>query len=423
MHMAFIVLLSGFVLSISTTSLLIPSVRRFALSRGWVDRPDEKRKLHGIPIPPIGGVAIAAGFATGLFYVSMVQDSLPFEYTQPSIAVLIGLGAMVGVGLYDDVYGLSFKGKLFIQILVAGLLIGAGYQIDLSHLPLVEAIPAAQNMIGIPLTVLWIVGIINAVNLLDGLDGLAGGVVLIAFVGLAAAFGVQGDFGLIVFAVLIAGSLLGFLAHNFNPASIFMGDSGSLFLGCLLAVYSLSGTFHTGSSGLLLLVPVVALGLPVVDTGMSIVRRFMEGKSICAADRDHIHHRLLRRWSPRQSVLIMYGVASWFGTAAVLVVILSPAIKVAVLALTIVAAGAGLRLLGYLSRQPEPASDSQVEPRGPATVPIRSLAENHGDGESGLSGVDDSPIATEQHSMLKEKPYGQESIRHLCSKVAACPSA
>lgn len=413
MYMALIVLVSGFVLSISTTILLIPVVRRIALYRGWVDHPDTQRKLHGGPVPPIGGVAIAAGFATGLLYISLVQDTLPFDYTQPSIAVLIGLGAMVGAGLYDDIRGLSFKGKLFIQVLVACFLVAAGYQIDVSHLPFVGVNPFALTMISIPLTVLWIVGITNAVNLLDGLDGLAGGVVLIAFIGLAASFGVQGDFGLIVFAVLIAGSLLGFLAHNFNPASIFMGDSGSLFLGCLLAVYSLSGTFDVGSSGLLLLVPVVALGLPLVDTGMSIIRRLTAGKSICAADRDHIHHRLLRHWSQRQSVLILYGVAIWFGMAAVLVVVLSPALSLSVLALTVVACGAGLRLLGYLGRQPERTPESGIVRTGPTLLSRPRREERYGDGYADFPEENISILLEDKRGVAAKRPYPRKSVRSL----------
>lgn len=413
MYMAVIVLVSGFVLSISTTILLIPVVRRIALSRGWVDHPDAQRKLHGGPVPPIGGVAIAAGFAMGLLYISLVQDTLPFEYTQPSIAVLIGLGAMVGAGLYDDIHGLSFKGKLFIQTVVACFLVGAGYQIDVSHLPFVGADPFGQTMISIPLTVLWIVGITNAVNLLDGLDGLAGGVVLIAFIGLAAAFGVQGDFGVIVFAVLIAGSLLGFLVHNFNPASIFMGDSGSLFLGCLLAVYSLSGTFDAGSSGLLLLVPVLALGLPLVDTGMSIIRRLTAGKSICAADRDHIHHRLLRHWTQRQTVLILYGVALWFGMAAVLVALLSPAFIAGVLALTIVACGAGLRLLGYLGSQPHLQSAIRLDRTRPTLHPLPIQEEAHGNAYAGVVEEKISLSAEGDFGVVVDRPYSGNSLRTL----------
>lgn len=359
--MELVILGTAFALSVGITIVLTPLMGNLAVRRGWLDVPDTERKLHKRPIPAVGGVAIFAGFVAGLAYITAFRDQLPFELPPIPLSLALGLLAMVVTGFYDDIKGLGFKGKFLVQIVVAYGLIHAGYRIDLTNVPFVPDDVYTQALISIPLTLLWIVGTINAVNLIDGLDGLAGGVVLIAFACLAAVFGLHGDLGLTVYAIVVAGALIGFLAYNFSPASVFMGDAGSLFLGCLLAVYTLSGKAHADPM-LALLIPVVALGLPLMDTALSIVRRLAGGKSVCAPDSDHIHHRLSRRWPQWQAVLVLYAAATIFGVSAIAMSMLTPLIGFSVFAITVGASGAGLVLLGYLRLKSFRGSEQAVAP-------------------------------------------------------------
>lgn len=347
--MVYQVLLIGFLLTLVFTVFLTPVVRRLALQRGWVDRPDGQRKLHARVVPAVGGIAIAAGVAVGLAYMHGVQDLLPFGFELPPPALWIGALAMVVAGFYDDTRGLGFKGKFVVQVFAAYTLLYAGYRVDVSGLLPLGSDPYDHALLSIPLTILWIVGVINAVNLMDGLDGLAAGLVLIAFTCLALVFGMSGQVGLVMVAVIMAGALVGFLLYNFNPASIFMGDSGSMFLGYMLATYALEGQGHT-DPGLALLVPAVALGLPLLDTTLSIVRRAIERKAVFAPDSDHIHHRLRRIWSHRKAVLILYMAAALFGGAAVLMSQLDPLYSLAVLLSVTVLAAIGIGQLKYLRR-------------------------------------------------------------------------
>lgn len=347
--MEYSVLIAGFLVAFGTTALLTPIVRRLAIDQNWVDQPDGYRKLHTRVVPAVGGIAIALGFAIGLAYLHAVRALLPFDVQFPPSALWAGGLVIVASGFYDDIRGLGFKGKLAVQVVVAYGLLHAGYRVDLSWLPFVAEDPYAQALVSIPVTLLWIVGVINAVNLLDGLDGLAAGVSLIAFASLGLIFGLGGEFGLVMIALVATGALAGFLLFNFNPASIFMGDSGSLFLGYLLATYTLAGTGHA-NPWLALIVPAVALGLPLVDTTLSIARRFFDRKAICAPDRDHIHHRLMRTLSHRDAVLVLYSVAIAFGIAAVVMSIVPVAFSVAVIVGVCALTGMGLNRLKYLRR-------------------------------------------------------------------------
>lgn len=412
--MELVILGTAFALSVGITIVLTPLLGNLAVRRGWLDVPDSDRKLHKRPVPAVGGVAIFAGFVAGLAYVTALKDQLPFELPVISLPLALGLLAMVVTGFYDDIKGLGFKGKFLVQVIVAYGLIHAGYRIDLSNLPFVPDDVYAQALISIPLTLLWIVGTINAVNLIDGLDGLAGGVVLIAFACLAAVFGLHGDLGLTVYALVVAGALIGFLAYNFSPASVFMGDAGSLFLGCLLAVYTLSGKAHADPM-LALLIPVVALGFPLMDTALSIVRRLAGGKSVCAPDSDHIHHRLSRRWPQWQAVLVLYAAATVFGISAVAMSLLTPLIGFSVFAITVGASGAGLVLLGYLrlkSARTEESSDAaSVAP----AVSAQELVKFNG----GMASAGKTLVATggDGHSASVARPESLVVSPHETSSI------
>lgn len=309
--------LAGAALAGLVTAFLTPAVRRWALLRGWTDQPDGRRKTHAVPTASVGGLAIAGGVTAGLALVLWAASPLSIPGSSVAPVVFLGALILVLVGCFDDVRGLGFKSKLTVEGGVAFLVMTAGYRLDLSSIPLLGGTAVGGDpLFVVPLTLLWIVGVMNAVNLIDGVDGLAAGVAAIAFLSMAVAFGFAGDLTLVLIALVFAGALVGFLVHNFNPASIFMGDSGSLFLGYALAVYSLSAP-TSADPRLGLAVPILALGLPLLDTALSVVRRSVGRKAICAPDRDHIHHRMVDRMPTKQAVLVLYAVSALFGVLAV----------------------------------------------------------------------------------------------------------
>ena len=224
----------------------------------------------------------------------------------------------------------------------------AGFRVAVPDISLLASDPYLQAALGLPLTLLWYLGVMNAINLIDGLDGLASGVSIIILSAIACVGVLMGDMSLVPFVLVACGALLGFLVYNFNPASIFLGDTGSLFLGFLVATFSLQGA---GSVNPLLALLVIGLivGYPIVDTALSFTRRFLQGKSPFAPDRDHIHHRVAKWMAPsvKKSVLVLYGIQAVMCAAAVLIVI-APGYLPVFLAAVGVMLAALLRRLGYL---------------------------------------------------------------------------
>ena len=342
-------LIFSFIVTLVSALILVPLVRMFAIQRGLVDEPDGNRKKHVGPIPNIGGVAIALSVGIGLLFPIIFGNNYTFEITSSKIIVMIGALIVIATGVYDDIYHLGFKKKFLVQVFVAYLLLHAGYRVELGNLLFMFSDPYQQALYSIPITMVWIVGILNAVNLLDGMDGLAAGVTTITFASLAVLFGIQGDMHLVALSVVIIAALLGFLRYNFSPASIFMGDTGSLFLGYTLATCTLAleGGAHENPV-LALLIPVIPLGLPILDTGLSIVRRMRANKSPFMPDDDHIHHRLGRLYSRPYAVIILYGVALWFGGLAILMTLVeNPPFGFAIAGITCISVYLGMRALGY----------------------------------------------------------------------------
>lgn len=341
----------GFLLTVAISWLLTLAVKRLALRRGWTDDPNNDRKVHDHPIPRVGGIAIIAAVGMGLLYFYGVEwffgPSLGFDFRFPSSALLVGALTIGVVGLYDDLEYLAFEHKFLFQVVVASIVINAGYVIDTVPNP-VTGEAFAVGWIGVPVTLVWIVGIINAVNLLDGLDGLAAGTSLITFGSLAAAFSATGATTNLPLVLVLSGALAGFLVYNFNPASIFMGDCGSTFLGFLLATYSIQGPHQTNSL-LAFLIPILATGLPVLDTGLSLVRRFLEQRPLFQPDRDHIHHRIARRFglTHRMTVLVLYGVSLTFGLLAFSAAVASDTLRTVVVLAAGIVIYLFLRALGY----------------------------------------------------------------------------
>ncbi|MEM9998260.1 MAG: MraY family glycosyltransferase, partial [Bacteroidota bacterium] len=252
-------LVSTFAVALSAALVATPMLRDVALRQGWVDVPDE-RKIHVTPIPRVGGIAIFLGLTLGLGFAYLVRDLLPFVIPPRTWAIWLGALVLFATGLYDDLCGLGFKRKFVVQLVVAYAMVAAGFHFRLEGVPLLGDLGIYHQLwIALPFTLLWIVGVMNAVNLLDGLDGLAAGVSLIALLALAVAFAGNGDIGMVVLALALAGGIVGFLVYNFNPASIFMGDSGSLVLGFMLAMYSIQGVGQADPT-LALVVPIIALG-------------------------------------------------------------------------------------------------------------------------------------------------------------------
>ncbi|MEX0778259.1 MAG: MraY family glycosyltransferase [Balneolales bacterium] len=346
------IFITGLIFCLLTALLFTRIVRSLAHRYKLTDEPDGDRKIHRKPMPNIGGVAIVGVFFVGLGYFALfrVLFSLsPDGFIQlPSIYIMLGGLVMAITGFYDDLLTLGFKKKFLLQISVALLAISGGYQIEVLQNPFTGEM-VNLGFIGVPITIFVIVGIINAVNLLDGMDGLAAGVTLISFISLSAAYSLSGNYEHLVLVVVISGALLAFLRYNFNPASIFMGDTGSLFIGFLLATYALGG-INSADSMLALLIPILCMGLPILDTGLAIIRRFLEKKPLFSADSDHIHHRIARRFgfTHRRTVITLYFASIFLGIMAFIMAMSDDVLKTLILCITALASYLFLRILNYV---------------------------------------------------------------------------
>lgn len=301
---------------------LTPIVRRVCQRLGWFDVPDAERRIHTTSIPRLGGVAIFGSvvIALGLllFLDNLVTQSLRAAQIN-WLTLLLPTGLMFIVGVYDDLKGASAPFKFTAQGLAGTLLFVLGGRVESLSVPSWGSVelPLAISFI---ITVVWVIGISNAFNLIDGMDGLAAGAALFASLVLMAVSLLLGHPQVTVITVALCGALIGFLRYNFNPASIFLGDSGSLTIGFLLAALSVQGA-QKASTIVAVAIPLLAFSVPVFDTGFAVVRRFISGKPLFAGDREHVHHKLLERgWSQRRVVLVLYGVCALFGLLALLFV-------------------------------------------------------------------------------------------------------
>lgn len=296
--------------------LITPLVKRLAFRIGAVDAPNY-RKVHSRIMPRLGGLAIFIAFIIGLAILRPVPEVQPGEnpFLIP-LAIVLGATVIVITGIIDDMREISAKAKMLGQ-LAAGCIIVfvGGIQIEMINLPFGGSLDF--GFLSIPFTILWIVGITNAINLIDGLDGLAAGVSTIALITLACMALIMGNVFVLATAAILACSTLGFLFYNFHPAKIFMGDTGALFLGFMIAVLSLLG--FKGFTIVSFIIPVIMLGVPISDTFFAIVRRLRNGQKWSDPDKSHLHHRLIDMgFSHRNTVLIIYGIAALFGIAAII---------------------------------------------------------------------------------------------------------
>ena len=335
-----------FIIAIGVTFLITPLVARMALKWGAMDAPNA-RKVHTHTIPRLGGLAIFLGYIAGLIYCALWGH---MHVGQEKLALFVGTCLIVGIGIWDDIVQIGPKTKLLGQIAAAAILAFNGVTIDFIHFfwgPMLFL----PNWVAIPLTIFWVVAFTNIVNLIDGLDGLAAGISIIASAAIFFAAASLGQMDTALITVSLAGATYGFLRYNFNPASIFMGDTGSMLLGYTLGAISVYGVVKT-TTMVVLIVPVIAMGVPIMDTAFAILRRYMNGKPIFKPDKSHIHHRLLAMGlSHKQAVLLLYGVTAFFGVLAVFVSSSNAYLGVAMIAVVLIVTVFFALRIGVLSKE------------------------------------------------------------------------
>jgi UDP-GlcNAc:undecaprenyl-phosphate GlcNAc-1-phosphate transferase len=341
-------LLVLFTAALLISSVLTHYVRNTALKHGWTCSTIRRRDVHASPIPRLGGLAICMTFMTvAIGYVAFYRlrgIGTGFGiYT--TFAVLAPASLMFILGLVDDARSLGPQVKFGVQI-IAGLLLYYG-GIRIYFFPIIAGYHELSSVISMILTVMWVLLISNAFNLIDGLDGLSAGSSLFSTLVVFVVSLFSGNPFVAVMSVTLAGAILGFLRYNFNPATIFLGDSGSLFLGFMLSAVSLAGA-QKSTTLVAVAIPIVSFGLPLLDTFLSVVRRFLSGQPLFTGDREHIHHKLLKRgFTHKQAVVMLYGVSAALGLASLL--LLYPKGSATGIVLTVVGIGIwfGVQHLGY----------------------------------------------------------------------------
>ena len=340
---AALIYFAAFAIAAIVSALATPLVVRLATHLDIIDATHEERRVHEVPTPRIGGLAVFFGFAFALFavlgfalaspyalYPSIVHLGVhqkveamtaQFDAAHRLVGLLFGGMLILAVGVWDDIMQMRPRNKLFAQIIVALISMFYGFLIPGLNNPF-DHNPATNWIdfplwVSVPLTLLWYVGMMNAINFIDGLDGLLSGFAAISSLFLFAISVVHGNPVVALVVVTLAGSALGFLPYNFNPAKIFLGDAGSLFIGYVFATVSIIGASKTAIA-VSIVVPLVVLALPVLDTLAAIVRRARSGRSITEADRGHFHHQLIFRFglNVRQAVLLIYAVCFVLGIVA-----------------------------------------------------------------------------------------------------------
>ena len=302
---------AALVVALLISFISTPVVKSIAQRVGAMDIPKDNRRMHHHPIPRMGGLAIFFGFIlSALIFIPL---------TTPLRGMLLGAVIIVILGIFDDIYALPAMPKFLIQILAALIAVLMGNRIDiLSNPNIFSSDPYwVLGWLSIPISVIWIVGITNAVNLIDGLDGLACGVSTISSMTMLVIALTVAEPEVALLMAALSGGCIGFLPYNLNPAKIFMGDTGSTFLGFILAVVSIQGLFKSYAI-ISFAVPFLMLGLPIFDTAFAMIRRMAHGQSPMHPDRGHIHHRLIDMGlSQKQAVASLYVISAILGLSAV----------------------------------------------------------------------------------------------------------
>lgn len=325
-------IIAAFAVAAMLSYFFTPPVKNFAHKVGAIDVPKDARRMHKKPIPRLGGLAIYGGFLCSILIFGQLDETM--------LCVLLGAAIIVALGIFDDVLALGAKLKFVVQIVAAAIPVCIGdLQIGLfTNLnPLSDTPFVHLGILAVPVTIIWIVGITNAVNLIDGLDGLAVGVSSIAAITMLAVALLTGNMPIAITMAALAGACIGFMPYNLNPAKIFMGDTGSTFLGYMLATVSIMGLFKFYAV-ISFAVPFLILGLPIFDTANAIIRRVAAGRSPMSPDRGHVHHKLIDMgFNQKQAVAILYAISATLGLTAV-VLTSSGEVKAIVLLLAVLAA-------------------------------------------------------------------------------------
>ena len=318
----------AFLLAFIVSFMATPYTIKIANKIGAVDVPKDKRRMHTKKMPKFGGPAVIIGFLVSMFYlliVMSIEGSIDLfaeqEYGKKLLGVLLGIVAIAITGVLDDTKTLTWWQQLLGQATAAVIVVAFGVRIEHLDIPFLYRV-GLNDVFSIIVTIVWIVGIINSINLIDGLDGLSSGISLISCISLLIIF-LMNESPMIATIIVTAmsGALVGFLPFNFSPAKTFIGDTGSNFLGFMLAVVSILGVAKTYTAAVIVL-PVIVLGLPIFDVIFAIIRRIAKGKSIKAVfkpDKGHLHHKLVAKgFTQKQAVLILYGLSASLGMFAII---------------------------------------------------------------------------------------------------------
>ena len=355
-HHDWLLYIASFAASFGICLLLTPWARKVSIKLGAVDKP-KPRGMHNKPIPRMGGIAIVLGFMVTMAIVAIFMEDMR---TLQFAGFAVGAFIIVGLGMLDDIHDLNAKLKLAVQIVAALVVVFTGTTIEFIGWPYQEIFTTLR----VPITIIWIVGIVNAVNFIDGVDGLAAGVTSIAALFLTVLCIMTGSPLAVVFAATLAGSCLGFLPRNFSPADVIMGDTGATFLGYVLAVSSIIGVFKSYA---LLSVAIVgfAVALPILDTAFVMIRRVLSGKSPMAADRGHLHHKLIDAGlSAKQTVIVLYVLSIVAGGVALMIAVQSVyALVIGLTALFVIVSIIYVyrKRVGENGKSEKPESDSKPE--------------------------------------------------------------
>ena len=362
-------MLAAMAAAVAISFLSTPLVKTLAYKVGAIDVPKDSRRMHKVPIPRLGGLAIFLAFLLSALIFADIDRQLQ--------GILLGAVIIVVLGALDDVLALKALPKLIVQILAAGVAVYHGCVIQFISNPNVFSNATYVNLgwLSVPITIIWIVAITNAVNFIDGLDGLAVGVSSISAAALIVIALMVAETNIAIILCALFGACLGFIPYNMNPAKIFMGDSGSTFLGYILATLSITGLFKMYAI-ISFAVPFLILGLPIFDICFAFLRRIAHGQSPMQADRGHVHHRLIDMgFTQKQAVAIAYMLTAILGLAAV-VLTSSGELKALILIGAVFVVGAiGMRLIFSSHEQPEKTdAEASAENTAPAEAPAGSDA-------------------------------------------------